>query len=314
MEFEKELGKTALELVKSENIQNKSADLLGMLFPFAGIKKKAVDLYIKEIEDSDLSTDTKMLLLLNAKQKFKQLKNQEKIVEIASVNAKEGTDFSETSGINEEWLDRFMNSAGFVSSEEMQWIWGKILANEFERPGTTPPNMIRVLSEITPDLAKAFRKICSMRVWICPLTEDENIEMVIPDILVPFNGHDSEFRGMGISFKMLNELETLGIIKISTVGGYVSKNIDNKKVLLCVGDKPEVIVEHQKNEIPIGNVMLTTVGEALQAITESEDVPNYHRMVREYMLKKNVKFVDEHDFQLTLEGDSLFISKKNNKK
>ena len=55
-------------------------------------------------------------------------------------------------------------------------------------------------------------------------------------------------------------------------------------------------MEHQKNEIPMGNVMLTTVGEALQAITESEDVPNYHSMVREYMLKKSVKFADEHDF------------------
>lgn len=275
MGFEKELGKTALELVKSENIQNKSADLLGMLFPFAGIKKKAVDLYIKEIEDSDLSTDTKMLLLLNAKQKFKQLKNQEKIVEIASVNAKEGTDFSETSGINEEWLDRFMNSAGFVSSEEMQLIWGKILANEFERPGTTPPNMIRVLSEITPDLAKAFRKICSMKIWICPLLEDGNIEVAFQKIFVPFNGHDEEFRGMEISFKTLNELETLGIIKVSTIGGYVSKNINNSKILLCIGDNLEVVSVHRNGEVPIGDVMLTSVGEALQNITEDEEIPKY---------------------------------------
>lgn len=310
MGFEKELGKTALELVKSENIQNKSADLLGMLFPFAGIKKKAVDLYIKEIEDSDLSTDTKMLLLLNAKQKFKQLKNQEKIVEIASVNAKEGTDFSETSGINEEWLDRFMNSAGFVSSEEMQLIWGKILANEFEKPGTTPPNMIRILSEITPDLARAFKKICSMRIWICPLLEDENIEVAFQKTFVPYNGHDSAFREMGISFNVLNELETLGIIKASTVGGYVSKNIDNSKILLCIGDKLDVISEHRNGEIPIGNVMLTSVGESLQAITDVEEIPNYYEMVREYMIKKNIKFANEHDFQLAIEGETLTVFKK----
>lgn len=44
-----------------------------------------------------------------------------------------------------------MDSAGFVSSEEIQWIWGKILANEFEKPGSTPPNMIRYCQKLLQD-------------------------------------------------------------------------------------------------------------------------------------------------------------------
>ena len=56
MGLEEKLGETALDLVKNENVQNKVADLFGMLFPYAGIKKKAVDMYIEEIENSDLST------------------------------------------------------------------------------------------------------------------------------------------------------------------------------------------------------------------------------------------------------------------
>lgn len=311
MDLKKKLGETALDLVKSENVQNKAVEFLGMLFPYAGIDKKAVDLYIEEIENSDLSTEAKMISLLNAKKTLKKLKNQKKIAEIASINAKEGTDFSETSGINEEWLERFMDSAGFVSSEEIQLIWGKILANEFEKPGTTPPNMIRILSEITPDLARAFKKICSMRIWICPLLEDENIEVAFQKTFVPYNGHDSAFREMGISFNVLNELETLGIIKVSTVGGYISKNIDNSKVLLCIGDKLDVISEHRNGEVPIGNVMLTSVGESLQAITDVEEIPNYYGMVREYMVKKNIKFANEHNFQLEIEGETLTVSKKN---
>ena len=50
-------------------------------------------------------------------------------------NAKEGTDFSDKSGVSEEWLERFMDSAGFVSAEDIQIIWGKILANELETLG-----------------------------------------------------------------------------------------------------------------------------------------------------------------------------------
>ena len=39
--------------------------------------------------------------------------------------------------VNEEWLDRFMDSAKFVSQEEIQAIWGKILAKEFENQENT---------------------------------------------------------------------------------------------------------------------------------------------------------------------------------
>lgn len=303
-------GEAALDLVKNENFQNKSADLLGMLFPYAGIEKKARDLYIEEIENSDLSTETKVTLILNAKKTLKKLKNQGNIAKIAKENAKEGTDFSEKSGVSEEWFDRFMESASFVSSGELQLIWGKILANEFEEPGTTPPNMIRVLSEITPVLAKAFRKICSMRIYIFSLLENEKIETTFQKIFVPYNGHEEMFYEIGISFDTLNELEALGIIKFSTIGGYVLRNINNAKILLCIGDKLKVVNEHRRSEIPIGNVLLTSVGEALQRITEVEEIPNYYEMIQEYLLENNVKLADEHDFQVIVEEDAMRISKK----
>ena len=73
-----------------------------MLFPYAGIEKKARDLYIEEIENSDLSTETKVTLILNAKKTLKKLKNQGNIAKIAKENAKEGTDFSEKSGVSGE--------------------------------------------------------------------------------------------------------------------------------------------------------------------------------------------------------------------
>lgn len=166
MEIEKVIGKTALELVQNESIINKSTDLLGMLFPFVGLKKKALDMYLSDIENSDLPSESKLMAVLNAKQTIKKFKNQSKVAELALANAPEGTDFSERSGVNEEWFDRFMDSAGFVSSEDVQLIWGKILAKEFENPGSTPSNMIRILTEITPTYAHAFRKICSMKTTI----------------------------------------------------------------------------------------------------------------------------------------------------
>ena len=175
MSLKKAAGEVALDLVKSENVQNKAVNLFGMLLPYVGIKKKVVDMYTEEIEKSDLSTDVKANLLLNAKKTLKKLKNQKNIAEIAKDNAKDGTDFSEKSGVDEEWFERFMESAAFVSSEEMQLVWGKILANEFEKPGCTPPNMTRILSEFTHTYAKAFRTLCSMRVLFISLSNEEKV-------------------------------------------------------------------------------------------------------------------------------------------
>ena len=123
------VAKTAVDLVKNENVLNKSVGVMGMLFPFAGLKQKAVEIYIKDIEKSDLPAETKVFMIMNTKKTFKKIKNQKTIAEIAMENAKQGTDFSENSGVSEEWLERFMDSAGFVSSEEIQWICPKCLYN-----------------------------------------------------------------------------------------------------------------------------------------------------------------------------------------
>lgn len=226
-------------------------------------------------------------------------------------NAKQGTDFSEASGVSEEWLERFMDSAGFVSSEEIQWIWGKILANEFERPGSTPPNMIRILSEITPELASAFRYICSMRIWILPLNENGDIQGEFQELFVPYNKNDEKFRECGVSFNVLNELETLGVIRFESLAGYISTGITNDKVLICVGDKLDVIEEYQKGKLPIGNVMLTSVGEALKSITASVEISDYYEMVKIYMSDKGVKFADDHEYYAEIKGDNLTIYRKN---
>ena len=84
------VAKTAVDLVKNENVLNKSVGVMGMLFPFAGLKQKAVEIYIKDIEKSDLPAETKVFMIMNTKKTFKKIKNQKTIAEIAMENAKQG--------------------------------------------------------------------------------------------------------------------------------------------------------------------------------------------------------------------------------
>ena len=295
-----ELDKTEV----SKEIVDKSSSFLGMLFPYVGIKKKAVDMYIDDIKNSNLPEETKVFMVLNTKKNFKRIKNQKSIAKIAIQNAKESIDFSEQSGVDEEWLDRFMESAGFVSSKEIQLIWGKILANKFEKPNSIPPNMIRVLSEITPELAKAFRCICSMYIRFYHIDEKGNIEKIVTDIVVPYNEKNSKkFSKMGLGFHVLNELDTLGLIKFTAVGDYETNEVNNQKILVLIDNNLEMIEKHKNGKLTLGCVMLTSVGKALKAITDPVEIEDYYEMVIDYMKEKNIVFAENHNYKIDINGN-----------
>lgn len=105
---------------------DKISYVIHSLFPYFGIEKKAVDIYVNEIMKSNLPTDIKAHSILNIRSTFKQLKNLQTIQDIAVDNANNGTDFSTDSKVDEEWLLRYMDSAKFVSSPQVQIVWGKI--------------------------------------------------------------------------------------------------------------------------------------------------------------------------------------------
>lgn len=114
-----------------------------------------------------------------------------------------------------------------------------------------------------------------------------------------------------MSFNVLNELETLGVIRFESLTGYISKGIINDKILICISDKLDVIKEYEKGEFPIGNVMLTSVGEALKSITDSVEIDDYYVMIKQYLVDKDVKFAEEHDYYAEINGDELTIHRRN---
>ena len=117
-----------------------------------------------------------------------------------------------------------------------------------------------------------------------------------------------------MSFNVLNELETLGVIRFESLTGYISKGIINYKIFICIGDKLDVIKEYEKGEkgeFPIGNVMLTSVGEALKSITDSVEIDDYYVMIKQYLVDKGVKFAEEHDYYAEINGDELTIHRRN---
>lgn len=79
--------------------------------------------------------------------------------------------------LNPDWTARFFDGAQDVSSEELQKLWGKILAGEIKAPGQTSLRTLAILRDMTQQEARDFSKL--MRFRIGSLVFDDNLERML---------------------------------------------------------------------------------------------------------------------------------------
>lgn len=257
-----EVAKAAGEAAAKEGT-NKLANAIGGLFPFWGMKKKAVDVYVRNIEQSDLSPEAKMMAIANTKKTFRELKNQTAIIDVAYTALGEGqnvdADFMENT--DSELINRLIDSGKFVSDEELQLLWGNVLAGEFEHPGTTPKNIVRILSEISKEHAAVFSTLCSLRVEILADTGSD-IQYFGQEIMAFLP--DGYLEEMNINLGTMRELAQLGLIDFVDTGHY-SRPIPKKyyPYVHIVCDDHVITVINSGNNFPTGHVLLTKAGRCI---------------------------------------------------
>lgn len=88
---------------------------------------------------------------------------------------------------NPAWTNRWVDGAQDVSSDELQKLWGKILAGEVKSPGQTSLRTLAILRDMTQQEARDFSKL--MRFRIANLVFDDNLES--DDNLERMLGEDS---------------------------------------------------------------------------------------------------------------------------
>lgn len=289
-----EISQDLIKITFSELI-SQTGQQFGKLIPFFGVKKQAVDSLIKNInETNELSAVEKAIIIANSKKIIKQNSNTEKIIEQAIANASKETDFSESSTIDEEWLERFMDSAKFVQDEEMQIIWGKVLAGEFEKPGSFKKIIIRILSEIPKDYAKVFANICNAQVLLYYLDDKNIVKHMSKDVIISKNVISStKYDDLGFDFSTLSELNNWGLVNYYNDLSEPIKTISNNdfpNLILKYGDEQITITKYENNNFFVGTLTLTEVGRSLANIISMTPLPNYMQEIKKYFNEKQIEY------------------------
>lgn len=64
--------------------------------------------------------------------------------------------------VEPDWITRFFNHAEGVSSEQMQQLWGRILAGEVRKPGSVSLRTLDLLRDLSQSEAELFCRIAAL--------------------------------------------------------------------------------------------------------------------------------------------------------
>lgn len=126
-------------------------------------KSEGISIWRKPEDGTFDIQDTTIQQRSNSRLEYQERKHQDNLEKITSAAAAELVHETTVPGdeINEDWISRFFESAQSISSEEMQDLWGRILAGEIKKPGSyslKALDLIRNLSKSDASLIEEMGK------------------------------------------------------------------------------------------------------------------------------------------------------------
>jgi len=118
---------------------------------------------IKSLQTPDISALPeapldKRLLARITYQEEKRQSNIEQITQVAAEELSDATDKIE-GDVDSDWITRFFRIAEDISSEQMQSLWGKVLAGEVKKPGSYSLRTLELLKNLSQSEAEQFVRI-----------------------------------------------------------------------------------------------------------------------------------------------------------
>jgi hypothetical protein len=190
-----------------------------------------------------------------------------KQVNIESITAKSIGDLEDDAKpeeMEDDWISNFFDKCKLISDEEMQSLWGRVLAGEANKPGTYSKRTINFISSIDKSDAMLFSNFCSF-CWfsgsVMPLVYDLNHEI---------------YSTNKINYMTLKHLEDIGLISLADLTQFITQGLPQLIVAAYYGTLVRIKFEKEEdNTLETGSVILTQIGQELAPIAGSEPVPDF---------------------------------------
>ena len=232
------------------------------------LAKKALRIYVEDIEKSEIPPEEKAIKILNAKETLRKLKEEHNKTQIVKKTRSFLTEKAHPEAIDQDWLAQFEDRARLVSDEDFQILWAGILAEECNSPGSMPKSLLRILEQMDKSMADAFMKVASCSVWYI-----ENGRKRYAPLIYHSLSTGAYCKEVGLHLEELIDLESVGLLRIHT-GSQKSVYYRKYSGIIHYFDK-ETIVKPSPEGIEIGNVEFTKAGEALCAAVKPTEISNF---------------------------------------
>jgi len=166
--------------------------------------------------------------------------------------------------VENDWITNFFDKCRLVSDEEMQVLWGKILAGQANKPGSFSTRTVNLVGSLDKFDAILFTQLCSF-LW----------EFGVMTPLI-YNVEDQVYKNNGIKYTKLLHLDDIGLVTFQSLAGFQRLGLPQDVTLSYYGQPINLHFKKQKdNEMEIGHVVLTHSGIELAAICEAKPVPEF---------------------------------------
>ena len=172
--------------------------------------------------------------------------------------------------IEDDWLVNFFDKSRIVSDNEMQALWSRVLAGEANSPGAYSKRTVNFLSNLEKNEALLFTNFCGF-VWTCGTC-----------VALVFDSEAEIYSRKGIDFKALSHLDNIGLVQFNNIAEFTLRKLPKRIVLHYLGRPLHLnLPKDADNELCIGRVLLTRIGQELAPICRSKPVRGFWEYVRD---------------------------------
>jgi uncharacterized repeat protein (TIGR03899 family) len=171
--------------------------------------------------------------------------------------------------LDEDWTTRFFKVAEDISNEEMQALWGRVLAGEIKRPKSFSLRTLELLRNLSKEEAAVFTKFAKYMI------NTGNVRFVYD-----YENKKGLERDYSIKYSDRLILSELGLISSIETLSYKIAPTNSKSQFVIRCGKKGILVNLEPN-IPISMeaIVLTKVGTELAALINEQPDENYLRKI-----------------------------------